>query len=49
MNLYKNVIFAYKDYFALVASLNNFLFDIFSFINNLYTFIINYKAIYKPI
>lgn len=43
----KNIIQAYKNYFALNAGLINLLLEIFDIIKNFYTFIINNKTVYK--
>lgn len=44
----KNIIQACKSDFMPAASLISLLLDIFSHINNLYNFIVNYKTIYNP-
>lgn len=47
--LCKIIIQAYKDYLTLIINLIKSLVDISSFINDCYTSIINFKAIYKLI
>ena len=46
VHLQENIIQACRGHFELAAGLTNPLGDTFSLVNNLYTFIVNYEAIY---